>query len=52
MKNNLSANKQFQKNIMILLEQHYRNTISENVKRALRNKKKLSTSSNLICKAV
>jgi hypothetical protein len=41
MKNN-HAIEQFQKDLMILLEKHYRKSLSERIKRALRNKEKMS----------
>lgn len=43
MKNKLNATEKFQEDIKIAMENYYRQALSENVKRALRNKKKLST---------
>lgn len=39
----LNATEQFQRDIMILVATYYSNSTSENVKRALRDKKKKST---------
>lgn len=43
MKNKLSATEKFQEDIKVVMDNYYKQAISENVKRALRNKKKLST---------
>jgi DNA invertase Pin-like site-specific DNA recombinase len=42
-KNKLSTTEKFQEDIKMAMENYYRQAISENVKRALRNKRKLST---------
>ncbi|MEX2409989.1 MAG: hypothetical protein WD607_01230 [Candidatus Paceibacterota bacterium] len=41
-KNKLSAVKKFREDIEVTMENYYKQAISENVKKALRNKKKLS----------
>ena len=51
MKNNkqkLSAVEKFQEGIKLAMENYYRQAISENVKKALRNKKKLSTQGKVV----
>jgi hypothetical protein len=45
-KNNLGINEQFQKGMEVALKQYYLQALSENVKRAWRIKKKLSTLQN------
>lgn len=42
-KNKLSADEKFQEGMKVALEHYYKQAISESIKRALRNKKKLST---------
>mgnify|MGYP003563878127 CR=1 FL=1 len=42
-KQKLSAVEKFQEGIKVAMENYYRQAISENIKRALRNKRKLST---------
>ena len=45
--NKISATEQFQNDIKTAMENYYKKAISENVKRALENKKKLSTISKV-----
>jgi len=46
-KNKLSAKEKFQEGIRIAMENYYKQVLSENIKRALRNKKKLSTGNKI-----
>ena len=42
-KNKISASDKFAESVRNVMEEYYRNAISENIKRALTEKKKLST---------
>lgn len=46
-KNKISAIEQFQKSIMEAVGKHYRQTLSDNAKRAWERRKKLSTTGKL-----
>ena len=50
MKNKLTSIEQFQKNLITAIEQYYSVSISDRITRALKNKRKLSTSSVKRCK--
>ncbi len=52
-KNKLSINEQFCQDMKIVLGKYYREALSESIKKGLAQKKKrLSTRTNLQCKAV